>query len=137
LQAKFVLWYTTVQGNFTTFPTDAKLCKKVIDKSNDIAKKRALNSVRSTKKRAYKLLHDTTSHHPKRIRKSKKAKKRLQTIVNTQLREPDKKLIVGQKAIYREKLELYTRAMNQQKTDKNKVYNIYRVHSGGQSVQAI
>jgi IS5 family transposase len=41
-QAKFVLSDTTVQGNFTTFPTDAKLCKKVIDKCNDIAEKEGI-----------------------------------------------------------------------------------------------
>jgi len=38
-QAKFVLSDTTVQENSTTFPTDAKLCKKVIDKCNSIAEK--------------------------------------------------------------------------------------------------
>jgi IS5 family transposase len=38
-QAKFVLPDTTVQGNHTTFPTDAKMCKKVIDKCNQIAEK--------------------------------------------------------------------------------------------------
>ena len=36
-QAKFVLSDTTVQENNTTFPTDAKLCKKVIDKCDKIA----------------------------------------------------------------------------------------------------
>jgi IS5 family transposase len=36
-QAKFVLSDTTVQENNTTFPTDAKRCKKVIDKCNKIA----------------------------------------------------------------------------------------------------
>jgi IS5 family transposase len=36
-QAKIVLSDTTVQENHTTFPTDAKLCKKVIDKCNKIA----------------------------------------------------------------------------------------------------
>ena len=36
-QAKFVLSDTTVQENSTTFPTDAKLCKKVIDKFDKIA----------------------------------------------------------------------------------------------------
>ncbi|MDR2774138.1 MAG: hypothetical protein LBC19_05255 [Tannerella sp.] len=51
VQAKFVLPDTTVQGNFTTFPTNTKLCKKVIDKCNSIQKKRGLNSVGSTKKR--------------------------------------------------------------------------------------
>ena len=38
-QAKFVLSDTTVQENNTTFPTDAKLCKKAIDKCNEIAEK--------------------------------------------------------------------------------------------------
>jgi IS5 family transposase len=38
--AKSVLSDTTVQGNSTTFPTDARLCKKVIDRCNQIAKKR-------------------------------------------------------------------------------------------------
>jgi IS5 family transposase len=41
-QAKLVLSDTTVQGNHTTFPTDAKLCKKVIDKCNVIAKKEGI-----------------------------------------------------------------------------------------------
>ncbi|MDR2125917.1 MAG: hypothetical protein LBP63_03710 [Prevotellaceae bacterium] len=36
---KWHLSDTTIQENFTTFPTDAKLCKKVIDKCNKIAKK--------------------------------------------------------------------------------------------------
>ncbi|MGC4129622.1 MAG: transposase, partial [Bergeyella sp.] len=35
--SKFVLSDTTVQENNTTFPTDAKLCKKVIDYCNKIA----------------------------------------------------------------------------------------------------
>ena len=38
-QAKFVLSDATVQENHTTFPTDAKMCKKVIDKCNVIAEK--------------------------------------------------------------------------------------------------
>ena len=35
-QAKFVLSDSSVQENSTTFPTDAKMCKKVIDKCNTI-----------------------------------------------------------------------------------------------------
>jgi IS5 family transposase len=37
-QAKSVLSDTTLQGNFTTFPTDAKLCKKVIEKRRYVKK---------------------------------------------------------------------------------------------------
>ena len=41
-QTSFVLSDTTVQENNTTFPTDAKLCKKVIDKCNAIAGKEGI-----------------------------------------------------------------------------------------------
>jgi IS5 family transposase len=131
VQAKFVLSDTTVQGNFTTFPTDAKLCKKVIDKCNDIAKKAGIKQRQKYKKESKQLLRDTyKSHHPWRIKKSKKARKRLRTIANTQLRELDKKLTVEQEAFYREKLELYKRTVNQQKPDKNKVYSLHKPFTG-------
>ena len=41
-KSKFVLSDTTVQENNTSFPTDAKLCKKVIDKCNKIADKEGI-----------------------------------------------------------------------------------------------
>lgn len=41
-KAKFVLSDTTVQENNATFPTGAKLCRKVIDKCNKIAKKEGI-----------------------------------------------------------------------------------------------
>jgi IS5 family transposase len=53
LQAQFVLSDTTVHGNFTT---DAKLCKKVIDKSNDIAKKACIKQCQKYKKESKQLL---------------------------------------------------------------------------------
>jgi IS5 family transposase len=81
VQAKFVLSDTTVQGNFTTFPTDAKLCKKVMVKCSEIAKKAGIKQRQKYKKESKQLLRDTSNgHHPRRIKKSKKAKKRLRTI---------------------------------------------------------
>jgi IS5 family transposase len=83
-QAKFVLSDTTIQGNFTTFPTDAKLCKKVIDKCSEIAEKAGIKQRRKYKKESKQLLRDTyNGHHPRHIKKSKKAKKRLRTIAKT------------------------------------------------------
>jgi len=41
-QAKFVFSDTTVQENSTTFPTDARMCKRVIDKCNTIAEKEGI-----------------------------------------------------------------------------------------------
>jgi hypothetical protein len=106
--AKFVLSDTTVQGNNTTFPTDAKLCKKVIDKCNQIAENEDITQRSKYKKESKQLLQDTyNGKHPKRAKKAKKAKKRLRTIANAQLRELERKMSESQKSFYRKKMELY------------------------------
>ncbi len=51
-KTNFVLSDTTVQENNTTFPTDAKLCKKAIGKCNAIAQKRESHSVVVTRVKA-------------------------------------------------------------------------------------
>jgi len=126
-QAKFVLSDTTVQENNTTFPTDAKMCKKVIDKCNTIAEKEGLHQRQRFTRESKQLLRDTyNGKHPKRAKQAKKAKKRLKTIANKMLRELDRKMTEDQKTIYKKKLDLYTRAVNQQKTDANKIYSLHK-----------
>jgi len=69
-QAKFVLSDTTVQENNTTFPTDAKLCKKVIDKCNTIAEKEGIKQRRRYTRESKQLVRDTyNSNHPARAKK--------------------------------------------------------------------
>ena len=46
--SNFVLFDTTVQENNTTFPTDAKLCKKVIDYCNKIAENEGIKQSQQT-----------------------------------------------------------------------------------------
>jgi IS5 family transposase len=53
--------------------------------------------------------------HPKRAKAAKKVKKQLKTIADKQLRELDKKMTEEQKLFYREQLESFLRAVNQQK----------------------
>ncbi|MDR3326978.1 MAG: hypothetical protein LBT04_02415, partial [Prevotellaceae bacterium] len=126
-QAKFVLSDTTVQENFTTFPTDAKMCKKVIDKCNRIAEKEEITQRQKHIRETKQLVRDTyNGKHPKRAKQAKKARKRLKTIANKQLRELERKMTEEQKAFYAEKLELYKRAVNQQQLDKNKVYSLHK-----------
>ncbi len=48
--SNFVLYDTTVQENNTTFPTDAKLCKRVIDHCNKIAQEEGINQRQNYKK---------------------------------------------------------------------------------------
>jgi IS5 family transposase len=126
-QAKFVLSDTTVQENNTTFPTDAKLCKKVIDKCNEIAEKAGVQQRHKFKKESKQLVKDTyNGQHPKRSKQAKKANKRLKTIANKMLRELETKMTEPQKNFYRDDIELYKRVVNQQKNDKDKIYSIHK-----------
>ena len=118
---------TTVQENNTTFPTDAKLCKKVIDKCNVIAKKLEIKMRRSYTRESKQLLRSTyNSKHPKRSKQATKARKRLKTIANVQLRDLERKMSDFQRNDFREQLDLYKRAVNQAKHDKDKVYSLHK-----------
>jgi IS5 family transposase len=126
-QAKFVLSDTTVQENNTTFPTDAKLCKKVIDKCNAIAKQEEIPQRQRYTRESKQLLRDThNGNHPKRAKQSKKAKKRLKTLANKLLRELDRKMDESQKILYENEIKLYKRVVNQQKNDKDKIYSLHK-----------
>jgi IS5 family transposase len=126
-RSKFVLSDTTVQENNTTFPTDAKLCKKVIDKCNKIADKEGIKQRQRYTRESKQLVRDTyNGKHPKRAKQARKAKKRLKTIANIQLRELERKMNEAQKKRYVEDFKLYNRAVNQQKNDKDKVYSLHK-----------
>src|SRR5215469_7658709 len=59
---KKVKWHlsdTTVQENYTTFPTDAKLCKKVIDRCNRIADAAGIKLRRSYRRESKQRLRDS------------------------------------------------------------------------------
>ena len=126
-KAKWHLSDTTVQENNTTFPTDAKLCKKVIDGCNRIAGRTGIKLRRSYKRESKQLLRDSyNGKHPRRMKKAKKARKRLKTIANAQIRDLKRKMSETQIAAYHDKLELYTRAVNQKQHDKDKVYSLHK-----------
>jgi len=126
-RSKFVLSDTTVQENNTTFPTDAKLCKKVIDKCNKIADKEGIKQRQRYPRESKQLVRDTyKGKHPKRAKQARKAKKRLKTIANIQLRELERKMNSEQKHRYEKNMELYKQAVNQQRNDKEKVYSFHK-----------
>lgn len=125
--SKWHLSDTTVQENNTTFPTDAKLCKKVIDQCNKIADESGIPLRRSYSRESKQLIRDSyNSTHPKRAKKAKRARKRLKTIANTQLRDLERKMSNEQLKSFLERLHLYHRAVNQQKDDKDKVYSLHK-----------
>jgi IS5 family transposase len=124
---KYHLSDTTVQGNNTTFPTDAKLCKKVIDGCNRIASAEGISLRRSYVRESKQLLRDSyNGRHPSRIKRARKAKKRLKTIANTQIRDLKRKMNIDQKIAYHDRLDIYLRAANQKKDDNDKVYSLHK-----------
>lgn len=126
-KSELVLSDTTVQENNITFPTDGKLCKKVIDKCNKIAKKEGIKQRQRYTRESKQLLRDTyNSKHPRRAKKARKAMKRLKTIANAQLRELDRKMDKAQKKRYATEIELFHRAVNQKKNDTDKIYSLHK-----------
>ena len=118
---------TTVQENNTTFPTDAKLAKKVIDGGNRIARKEGITQ-RQTYVRVSKDLVRAThnGHHPRRCKQARKARKKLRTLAGRMLRELERNLPGERLADYAPALELYWKAITQERHDKDKVYSLHK-----------
>ncbi|MDR1369194.1 MAG: transposase, partial [Dysgonamonadaceae bacterium] len=126
-KSKFVLSDTTVQENFTTFPTDAKLYKKVIDKCNKIAEKEGIAQRQKFIRESKQLVRDTyNGKHWKRAKQAKKAKKRLKTIAGSQVRELERKMDEYQKSYYKKEFEKYKKVISQQKNDTDKIYSLHK-----------
>jgi len=124
---KMVLSDTTVQENHTTFPTDGRLAKKVIDKCNAIAKKECVEQRQSYVRVSKQLLRNTyNGKHPKRRKKAKSSGRKLNTIAGRLLRELRRELPQRALSKYREDLELYKRVLAQKRTDKDKIYSLHK-----------
>jgi IS5 family transposase len=118
---------TTVQENNTTYPTDSKLAKKIIDKCAKISNTENIKQRQSYSRVSKQLLMETyNSEHPKRKKKAKRSQKKLQTIAGRVVREWERKIPDEVFADYKEQLELFKRILEQKRTDKNKIYSIHK-----------
>lgn len=125
--SNFVLSDTTVQENNTTFPTDAKLCKKVIDYCNKIAEKEGIKQRQRYTKVSKQLVRDTyNGKHPKRAKQAKKSGRHLKTIALRMIRELERNFNEKQKAFHQQTMDLYTKVVNQKRGDKDKIYSIHK-----------
>jgi IS5 family transposase len=92
---------TTVQGNNTAFPTDARLYKKVIDCCNKIADTEDIPQRQTYTRTSKHLLRMTyNSNHPKRRKKAVSAMRKLHTLAGRQVRELER-LMTGEDAVQR------------------------------------
>lgn len=125
--SNFVLSDTTVQENNTTFPTDAKLCKKVIDYCNKIAENEGIKQRQRYTKVSKQLVRNTyNGKHPKRAKLARKSQRQLKTIAMRLIRELERNFTAEQQEFYRESMELYTKAVTQKRNDTDKVYSIHK-----------
>ena len=118
---------TTVQEKNITYPTDAKLAIKIINRLNKVAKQHGIQQRRTYKKEVKGLrLQIRHFRHPKRRGPAKKALKRLRTIAGILIRELRRRLPKYDLfERYQKDFLLYERVLAQQPKDKNKIYSLH------------
>jgi IS5 family transposase len=126
-QERQVLSDTTVQENNTTFPTDAKLAKRIIDKCNELAQHEGIHQRQSYVRVSKQLIRDTFNpKHPKRVVKARKAVKKLKTIAGRLVRELERELSAEHLARHQQTLFFYKQVLDQKRNDKDKTYSIHK-----------
>ena len=118
---------TTVQEKNITYPTDAKLAIKIINRINKLAKEKKLQQrrtyVKEVKNQRLAIRH---FRHPKKRGQARKALKRLRTIAGILIREMRRMLPKHELfEQYQKDFLFYERVLAQQPKDKNKIYSLH------------
>ncbi len=125
-QEKEVLIDSTVQEKNITYPTDAKLHKRIIEKVNTIAKQEGITLRQSYTRTLKQLMIDQRFHsHPKRRKKAKAALRRIKTIAGRQVRDIERQFNSAQKIKYEGLFVILNKILMQKKGDQNKIYSIH------------
>lgn len=115
---------STVQEKNITYPTDAKLAKKIIKKCQELSSDFQL-PVRQSYTRVLKGLYrdQRFRNHPKNRKKALKADKKIKTIAGRLVRELERHLC--HRPEYLGKLAFYKSVLAQQRSDKKKTYSLH------------
>lgn len=120
---------TTVQEKNITFPTDAKLVKKVIDTCRKIAIKEDISLRQSYSRTAPNLLRQASNRKSPRQKKiAVKATRRIRTIGRAMLRDLLRKMNDKQLKPHIDTLLNSASIVFQQKYDKDKIYSLHEPH---------
>jgi transposase, IS5 family len=121
---KHVTTDTTVQEKNITFPTDAKLHRRIIKKCQQISEREQL-PVRQSYSRTLKKLgiDQRFRNHPRNKNKARKADKKIKTIAGRLVRELERNLPPN--SVYQNRIDLFNRVLSQKKSDSNKVYSLH------------
>jgi IS5 family transposase len=125
-QEKEIVIDTTVQEKNITYPTEAKLHRRMIEHCRKIARRENILLRQSYQRTIGKLMQaQRWWHHPKNGKRARAAARHLKTIAGRLVRELERKLPVEKKEHYQAKLELYQRVLRQQRQDHNKIYSLH------------
>lgn len=125
-QEKEIVVDTTVQEKNITFPTDAKLYRRIIEHCRKIAAKEGIKQRQSYRRVVKRLMLDLRfGGHPRNRKKAAKASRKLKTIAGRLVRELERKLDESARHIYSEQLTVYNQVLNQTRTSKNKIYSLH------------
>jgi IS5 family transposase len=117
---------TTVQEKNITYPTDAKLHRKIINKCVAIAEEQSIELRQSYRCTVKKLGMDQRHRrHPKNYRKARKADRKMKTIAGRLVRELERKLPAG---LHQTELVLFKKVLKQKRSDSNKIYSLHEPH---------
>jgi len=117
---------TTVQEKNITFPTDTRLRVKVMKRCRRLAAGENIRLRRSYRRELKKVLRVIRFAKSQRDKKKVAAAiRRVKTMANALLRDVMRKLPESSLSAHREELELYRRAVNQERQDTNKIYSLH------------
>lgn len=124
-----VLVDTTVQEKNITFPTDAKLQKRIIEKVVKIAKKESIQ-LRQTYVRTLPqlMIEQRQRNHPKRKKKANAAARKIRTIAGRVLRDIQRKMTEAQKTYYSKDFDIFSKVLEQERHTPNKIYSLHETH---------
>ncbi len=115
---------STVQEKNVTFPTDAKLCRKIVQKVLRIVKDNNLPLRQSYTFVLKKIYRDQRfRNHPKNRRKALKADRQLRTIAGRLVRELKRNL--GEDNCHVELIAIFEKILSQKRNSPQKIYSIH------------
>ena len=125
-EEKEVLIDTTVQEKNITYPTDAKLQKRIIDKCNKIASKEDIK-LRQSYTRTLKqlMIEQRFRNHPKRRKKARASARKIKTIAGRIVRDLERKMNEEQLSHYQNEIAIFKKVLLQEKKSKNKIYSLH------------
>jgi transposase, IS5 family len=126
-KAKEVIVDMTVQEKNITFPTDAKLYKKVIERCNFLAKSCGIKLRQSYRFVIQRLGYvQRYAHLARHAKKAKRALKKLRTLAGRQVRDLQRQLVkLGREKLYAPIVHTMERIVSQPRGDKHKVYSLH------------